>query len=278
MAATIRELAQIPKKEVLARLQRLGNAFEEWFVADGSESDRAPGLHPSEISKCLRKAVYGVHGTPRKGQPPSSWKWRFWHGHAIHDRMQATLAKFAATYTGSSDAVVEFEKELECSPEVSEAAAQWGIMGHADGLLTVYPHPGSPPALRVIVEIKSKSADEFEKMITSQAGPEEDHLDQATIYQACLDVPTAWILYFDKGSQTYTRPEPPFVVTFQHARWKTLQKRFAEIHELAAADTLPPRTEGIHCTFCSFRWTCNPEIVARKRRSHAPINLRWKPR
>ncbi len=272
--ATIDDLLNGDPDEVarlLERAARISTLFEEHLEEDdGGEKERHWGIHASEL-QCARKAVYSLTGTERRGAKiDKAWKRRFKIGHAVHDMFQADFEKLAAKWRLRPGWRVTFEPEVPISPELQEVAAEWLIYSHCDGVFTVRDEQDIP-LLRIALEMKSMSPGEYEKL----REPKPEHLEQATVYMKCLDVPVTWFLYYNKGNQNYTPSHnPTFFVKFNPAVWEGIEKKIINVHKHNAAGKLPPRQEGVGCEFCAFSWTCQPAHMKKRSGVHVP-NGKW---
>lgn len=275
-------LAKRPEDVPLKSLATQISAMYEEFLEDeeGDSHERPPGLHASEVSGCPRKAVYTLCGTEKREKTETHmskrvWKRRFKIGHKIHDMFQEDFERMARK-TGlhkhlGAGYTIEFTKEVTINPTKGMYySSKWDIYSHCDGIFVIRNAAGDA-LLRVALEIKSMAPDDFEK--TNKPKPE--HVEQAHVYMACIDVPFAWFLYYNKGNQNYTGSDNAnFFITFDPALWKELEERFEMFHMHAALKTLPQREEGIVCEFCPYGWTCQPRFLARRQGFHlAPPRL-----
>jgi CRISPR/Cas system-associated exonuclease Cas4 (RecB family) len=169
-----------------------------------------------------------------------------------------------------SGGLMEFEDEIKISPELQPLAEKWYITSSADGRFTIRDVPGGPPVLRIGLEIKTEAPDGYSKL----TAPKEEHIDQAHIYMACLDVPVFWFLYINKGNQNNTGSDGPFFITFDHDRWARIEQKMAECHDAAEKNELPPREESMVCQFCPYAYTCQPPSQGRSNRKLVPL---WRP-
>lgn len=245
----------------------LNDMYDDFIVLEQDGHDRAPGIHASELYPCLRKPYYSLTGVPRKPNVSKFWKQRFKVGTAIHLMLQQDFHKLAkrsqrgeamrvaAALALQMDCYVEFEDELEVSPEKQELARHYNLHSHCDGIFTFYKMDTGEVVLRVGLEIKSEAPDGYAKL----TAPKEEHVRQAHIYMACLDLPLMWFFYMNKGNQNNTPSKSPFLITWQPKVWLEIQDRMNVIHQHAAEGVLPARTEGIWCEFCPWAYTCMPQ-------------------
>lgn len=252
--------------EGLAIAENLGKQFGAFMnarhrgfaytVQVHGEKTRAPGIHASELSGCERRAVYSMLGTDHRSGPTEGvikWNMRFHAGHAFHALIQNGFQRMAEASGGQ----LSVQEEVRISPAISAVAKEWSIHSSCDLVVVVRSLWETGATLRIAVEIKTASPQEFAKL----TAPKPEHLDQLTIYQKCLDIPLGWILYINKGNQNYTPASPPFVVPFDKARWVDLENKMFSVHDHVANGTLPLRTESIACEFCAYAWTCQPKIL-----------------
>lgn len=244
--------------EIIKNASSFSQAYTSWICSKKSSgSDRAPGIHASEISGCPRRLVYSIMGTTRKPEPLDAvWHRRFNTGHAIHQMLQKEFHQMAQ----SSGGRIGFVDEVTITPERQEVAKQWVIRSSCDGLFTVTEKDGK--SWRMLLEIKTASPMEFEKL----RRPKLEHIEQAHVYMACLGVPVTWMLYWNKGNQNITGTNnPEFLVKFDKTIWSGLEQRFQQAHTDAFKKNLPDRQESIACEFCAFSYTCNPKYLKRRK-------------
>jgi hypothetical protein len=242
--------------------------YERFLAEEPPDGNhRSPGIHAAECSGCERKVVYSILKTERRDEAAPVWRKRFKIGHAIHDMFQKDFERMM----GRKDFSISFVPEVNIDPECgSYNAAKWDIYSHTDGIFVIHDLAGNP-LIRVVLEIKTASPGEFEKL----KAPEEAHVEQAHVYMACLDVPLTWFLYYNKGNQNYTGSDnPSFFIKYNPKIWADLEARFERMHIAAATGELPDRVEGIVCEFCAFAHTCNPKILMRRQGVHQP-HAKW---
>lgn len=266
-----------------SKLGELWNEFikqdaepHQYTIHDGGETGRSAGIHASEMSKCMLKLVYSIMGVERRVQVESTdpnMKLRFRTGTAIHAMIQSDFKRMATWYSQENfhhGYALTFESELTIRKDLQEAAQAWELSSHCDGAFTFWqwrqeqhdPYEWHwTEYLRVGVEIKTSSDAQYEK----RKGPEADHLEQTCLYQACLDLPLMWVLYYNKSNSNFTTPYAPWLFKFDKHRWENeLEMRFAKAHHLAETKQMPPRTEGKHCSWCPFSYVCQPQVLNRQ--------------
>ena len=250
------------------------NETYSYTVTDYGEAERAVGIHASEMSKCQRRLVYGIMGIPRKAEPADpNMKLRFRTGTAVHAMLQTDFRRMAEWYTKKyqfQGYALSFDQELSVKPELQQLAKEWGIHSSCDGCFTFWSwntYSNSWEAyLRLGVEIKTSSAPTYE----SRRKPDHDHTEQTCLYQACLDLPLMWVLYYNKSNSNFTSPRAPWLFKFDEHLWKNeLEKRFADSHRRAVTPgTLPDRVTGKHCDWCPFAYECKPPS---RKTSNTPV-------
>lgn len=253
-------------KEFVARAMNLSRWYDQWKQQDpggytytvevGASRKRTAGIHASEVSTCPRKAVYTMTGMEQhEGERKVNMQRRFNMGHAVHAMTQKECELLAA-WLSQGDQTVTFEDEVGIHPKLQEVAAQWGLYSSCDGVFTFAYQ--NVPYLRIGLEIKTKSALEYEKL----KAPEPSHLEQTCIYMAALDLPLMWTLYYNKSNSNYTPTEPPFLFKFDSNLWQSkLIPRFREFHRMAQTGEVAPAVEGFHCQWCPYTWTCQPKTL-----------------
>ena len=234
----------------------------EYRVVDFGEGTRTPGFHASEITGCHRQLVYSVAGCERRKNPclDVNMKMRFRIGTAVHAMIQAEFTRIAANSGGH----LHFEEEIKISPEHQEVAKQWNIHSHIDGIFTFskwYPeHNRWGSYMRVGLEIKTQSAGAYE----DNKEPLEYHKDQTCVYMKCLDLPLMWVLYYNKSNSNITTPYSPYLFKYDPDRWEKITRVIQSGSEYVRKGELPPREEGKPCTWCSYAWHCQPEMLKKK--------------
>jgi hypothetical protein len=274
----LRTLSSEARFNFVQQASLLSGYYEQWKAQDNGgytyqvdvagSKERAPGIHASEISKCLRRLTYSISGEMRK--PPTgqdrdvNMQMRFNIGHAVHGMLQHEFQLMCAWLnegifkgTGWS---AHFMPEVRIHPGVSELARVWNMHSSCDGVFCF--DLNGETVLRVAVEIKTKSGPEFDKL----RAPEPDHVEQAHLYQAALNVPLLWFVYYNKSNSNFTKAVAPYLIQFSDEVWdKRLVPRFTEATEHANKSTLPGRAEGMFCRWCPFAWTCNPPSLKRRK-------------
>jgi CRISPR/Cas system-associated exonuclease Cas4 (RecB family) len=242
--------------DLLKQASSLSQQFDEYLRGSSrGEEHRAPGIHASEVTGCERRIVYSLLDYPRSGGSTDNvWRKRFMMGTAVHEMLQKEMHKWAVR-TGH---VITFEDEIAISPRLQQMAVKWNIYSHCDGRFTVRNTWDGPAIYRSLLEIKTMSPAEFKDL----KAPKEEHIGQAHVYMACLDVPMIWLLYWNKGNQNTTGTDNPnFLIKFNPRKWKELEARFERVHQAAALERLPDREESIRCEFCAFSQHCQPSIL-----------------
>lgn len=250
--------------------------YYEYTVIDHGERSRTGGIHASEMSKCALKVHYSITNTERKVLPGSvdpNMKMRMRLGTAIHAMVQTDFDRMAKWYTANNSYLgmaMTFESELKVGAALQEVAAAWELSSSCDGAFTFWRWDGQRwvPYLRVGLEIKSSSDGQF----TSRKKPDFDHAEQTCLYQACLDLPLMWVLYYNKNNCNFTTPYAPWLFKFDRQKWeRDLEMRFAKAHHHAETGQQPEKTEGMHCQWCAFAWTCKPKVLSRTSFNATPV-------
>ena len=240
----------------------------DYSVTDFGERQRSPGIHGSEMSKCLLKVVYSLLGTERRVMSETvdvNMKMRMRLGTAVHAMLQNDFHRMAAWYTANNyqhGLALSFQDEIPIKKDLQEVAKKWDLSSSCDGAFTFWRWDGAQwvPYLRVGVEIKTSS----DKQFVDRKKPDPDHMEQTCMYQAVLDLPLMWVVYYNKSNSNFTTPYAPWLFKFDRHLWENeLQPRFAKAHQHAQTRQLPERTEGMHCQWCPFAWSCGPRILSR---------------
>lgn len=263
-----------PPAEVAAHIEQakqLSALYDDYIALVQDGHDRAPGIHASELYPCMRQAYYSVTGVARKPNVSKFWKQRFKMGTHIHLMVQEdfhALAKrsqkgeamrVASAMAEEMDCSIEFEDELTISPKHQQLAAHYKIYSHCDGVFTFRNKTTGEVTLRVGLEIKSEAPDGYEKL----KEPKHEHVRQAHIYMACLDLPLMWFFYMNKGNQNNTKSEAPYLITWRPDVWAELEQRIMTVHDYVDRGETPPRNETIVCEFCAWSYTCQPSAATK---------------
>lgn len=277
---TLSDLAR-PEEELaplIAQAQRLGDLWLEFIKQDtdaheyavtiGGEKDRSAGIHASEMSKCMLRLVYSIAGVERKPDAQAqkaNMKLRFRTGSAVHSMIQSDFKRMAAWYTKNHQAqgwALTFASELPVRKDLQEIAKAWDLSSSCDGAFTfwVWDNGIWRPYIRLGLEIKTSSDAQF----AERKKPEADHLEQTCLYQATLDLPLMWLLYYNKSNSNFTTPFAPWLFKFDKNLWeRELEVRFAKAHHHAETKQMPERTEGMHCSWCPFAYVCQPKVLTK---------------
>lgn len=245
-------------EHLFGRASMLSQMFDEYLSQSSrGEEHRAPGIHASEVYGCDRRIVYSLLNYPRSGKGTDlTWRRRFMMGSAVHEMLQREFHKWAL----SSNHTVTFQDEIPINPHTSAMAAKWHIFSHCDGKFVVRESWDGPAIFSCLLEIKTASPAEFQNL----REPKPEHIEQAHVYMACLNVPMIWFLYWNKGNQNTTGTDNPnFLVRFNKNKWAELEAKFERVHQAAILEQLPDRTEGVACQFCAFSQHCQPQTLNR---------------
>lgn len=256
--------------------KKLSDMYDEFLQLEQEKPDdgsRPPGIHASELYPCLRKPVYSLTQTEPRRRVAKFWLQRFKVGTAIHEMLQNDFKRMAKrSAIGMAMRVAEkqaeelncrvsFEAEVPVSPHYQELAKHYQLYSHCDGVFTFSDHKTDAPLLRVGLEIKTEAPDQYDKL----KEPKPEHMRQAHLYMAALDLPLLWFLYMNKGNQNNTNSNAPYLVVWQPKIWEEIEDRMKTVHQLVADGVMPERSEGIWCEFCPWSWTCQPKNLYQPR-------------
>lgn len=221
---------------------------------------RSAGIHASELSgTCQRPVWYSLTGEQRTdAELDPFWKKKFRVGHVYHAMVQEDWRRLCE----KSNGMLTFEREVRIDPELQLIAKQYDIQSSCDGVINFHDQPGGPPVMRVGLEIKTESPDQYKDL----KKPKDQHLRQTCVYMKCLDVPLLWTMYINKGTQNEVPSKPPWIFDFDHKLWNTIESEVKHIVHLATVNEIPDRSEGIWCEFCGYGAACQPDYLAKKAR------------
>lgn len=166
-------------------------------------------------------------------------------GHAIHLQLQAYLLACAERNKE------EFDFEVDINPEICEIADRYDLSGHTDGSYRIKDEQDD---IKVGVEIKSINDNGYKDLTK----PHREHQTQATIYQACLDLPVMIFLYYNKNDSSIAE----YVQVFDPDLWEAITTKLDHVREYAMKGREPEREVSRSCTYCSYRHICKPPRAA----------------
>lgn len=153
-----------------------------------------------------------------------------------------------------SEGEIEFTPEAGVNPQNNSVADRYDISGHTDGIVQVNTPEG---VVRFGLEIKTINDAGYKKTNS----PHGHHITQATVYQACFDLPVFLFLYYNKNDSTMSE----FVHIYDHKRWEAIQKRLNAVRSSAMTNEAPDRETSWQCATCRWKGVCKPP----KKMSHA---------
>lgn len=224
---------------------------------------RSAGIHASELSgECRRPVWYSLQGTARSDiDLDPFWKKKFRVGHVYHAMVQEDWRRLCE----KSNGMLTFESEVRISPDLRGVAEQYDIQSSCDGRICFHDFPGGPAVMRMGIEIKTESPDQFKDL----KEPKLQHRRQTCVYMRCLDVPLMYTQYINKGTQNIVPSKPPWIFSFDFNLWNEIEQEAKQVIHLATINELPPRKEGIWCEFCGYNQTCQPSTLTKKAKRDA---------
>lgn len=250
---------QAEVEKALDVVRSLSTKYNKYLTEKEDSNHRAPGIHASEVSGCARRLAYAILGTHRTTNVRPQSQLIFDVGKQLHLMLQEDFKKFCKTPLKHYERpmTITFEEEVRISPDRQPLAAEWNIQSSCDGVFTIETEEVST---RLVLEIKTSRSTKYEKL----RAPQPEHIEQAHVYMAALDIPFAWFLYMNKDTQNYTGTDAQrFVIPFDAVIWSRLERRFASVTEAAHSGVLPPKEISLDCNDCPYFFTCNPLNVPR---------------
>jgi CRISPR/Cas system-associated exonuclease Cas4 (RecB family) len=244
----------------------LSDVYDDFVFLDNEDRPRAPGIHASELYPCMRKSVYSVMDVEKRPHVEKFWKQRFKVGHALHAMLQNDfhrMAKRSASgqamrraeeLADKNNWVMSFEDEVKIHPDIQALAKTYNIHSACDGIFTFRDRVTGEVMLRVGLEIKTASPDDYKGLTDVK----HEHLRQGHLYMGVLDLPLMWFFYMNKGNQNNTNSSAPFLVVWRPEVWAEVAERCSEVLDRAARRDLPERTETVMCQFCPWSHACKP--------------------
>lgn len=260
MLATIADLerGQQVLNPFLEIATSLSTMYEEYLTSDEGDAHlRDPGIHASELG-CARRVYYTLLGEKKKSKVPLKWKKRFEHGKVVHAMVQQQLGEMARRTGG----LITFDPEVKIHSRFQKIAAELHLDSSTDGLFEFRRAVGEQPHTRVIFELKTEAPDGY----TDLKKPKPEHVEQVHLYMKALDVPVAWIMYYNKGDQNNTASYAPWFIAYDETIWQRIEKKCRVALQMAETRTPPDRVEGIWCEFCPYRDkdVCGPKYLAQR--------------
>lgn len=211
---------------------------------------RKAGIHPSALySSCLLKIYYEAIGVQAQLVHEARDLFIFDIGTAVHDMLQ----RF-----GKEGAWGEYYK-AEVAIGETELAKSLMIEGHADAdnIIVIDDIPGAPIfEVGVVHEYKTINNAGFDGL---KGKPKPGHVQQATIYSACLDRPVVVYLYFNKDNSNLQ----DFPIAYQPEVWEKMSQKVLAVKNAIETGTPPPGSVGYDCSQCAYVYQC-PVYAAAK--------------
>jgi len=230
------------KMSIKADIQ-LGDSGRRTHVFHASMIGEKSGKQDDFPMGCQRKLFYSYTGAPSEGAVDPKLRRIFDTGTAVHSQLQAYLSLIAQRSEGE----IEFTPEAGVNPKNNAVADKYDISGHTDGIVQVTTPQG---VVRFGLEIKTIN-DAGYKTTNS---PHGHHLTQATVYQACFDLPLFLFLYYNKNDSKMSE----FIHVFDPRRWDAIQRRLNNVRAAAMSDGVPDRETSWQCATCNWKGVCKP--------------------
>ncbi len=262
------------RSQLIARAMMISEIYGRWTAAYNrsysytveitANKERPPGVHASEVSKCLRQATYSLIGAEKKHNDTDTadvnMQRRMNLGNAVHAMLQKEFELMADWVNEVAQTkTLTYTPEVRIHPDHQALSKQYESYSSCDGIFTWW-YEGVP-YIRLGHEIKTKSDPQYEKL----AKPDADHALQTCFYQAHLDLPLMWVHYYNKSNSNMTNTEPPYFFQFDKELWETkLRPSIEAVHAHRRSNTLPERTEGMQCGWCAYGHLCKPNFLTRQ--------------
>lgn len=246
-----------------------------WVYEEHEERNNAD-IHASTIHKCLKHIWYNCAGYSDQAINNITPEGRlvFDHGHALHHMFQSygrrgawgSPSDYQAEVTILPTEIEAIEKKTHVLPE----AIKYRVRSSVDAVLWKYVVPNvrglGDVSVRLIHEYKSIGPGKPKKDGTlfggfaDLKGPKVEHKQQIAVYQHCLNVPIAVVIYYDKGFDRFA----DFPVPYDSITWNYVRGRIDRVLQLADTNTIPPweETSAVfnpsECSYCEFAHICKP--------------------
>ena len=196
---------------------------------------------------CGRQLYYSYIGAPSEGAFEPKFRRILDTGTALHGQLQAYMHEVAKRSEGE----LTFADEVDMHPGINSVADQYDISGHTDGIIEIL----AKWKVRHMLEIKTINTVGYAKT----NGAHDEHIMQATVYMACMDIPAMLFLYYNKNDSSMAE----FLEIFSQRRWDAICKKLDHIRELAIREELPEREVSYNCNYCRWKGICKPPKRAR---------------
>lgn len=229
-------------------------SYMSYLKSSYRKSDRSGVFHPSALGMCGRRNAYEYLGYAHDDKYLDIRTAEiFEFGHLLHGLVQGRLSKLPVP--GGSLRVLN---EVP-TPKGDQLKRLYSLAGTSDSLLEI---TGSDGSQRGILEIKSIGAKGMEEV--RAIGPKLAHLYQIHIYMYRFDCPIGWVFYYCKDNSEVE----VFPLIFDDNIFQEALDKVGGWKKLADAGSLPDREESwFGCKECSYRSTCRPSILERRRKS-----------
>lgn len=214
------------------------------FSASDIGNTTGKSLCGNYMMGCARLLFYRyVEEEPRENIDPRTRR-IFNTGTKIHEQLQEYLADLVKETEGTE----AFADEVSINRKTSEVAAEFELDTTTDGIYEI--NIVGEIEARFGLEIKSINKAGFDSL----GSPKPQHVVQAIVYMACLDLPVMQLLYYCKNDSVMAE----FTVPFDHDVWQAVVNKINFVREHAIEGTLPSQEVGYHCRQCRYKHICKP--------------------
>jgi len=212
-----------------------------------SAPERLPGIHASEVTKCLRMAKFTLNKEAKQGTRVDMLR-RFYIGHAVHEMLQNAWTAACRARGGS----VTFEPEVEIAD--TPLGKELNLRSKSDGVFT-FLSPSGEPYARIGLEIKTEDPEAWKKLTR----PRMSHIKQVQVYMAALSLPMMYFAYINKSTGETTPFGEKFCHVFDPDMWEVIKNDILRVLSSKSVYDLPRAAETFSCTICPYRGPCGPQ-------------------
>jgi CRISPR/Cas system-associated exonuclease Cas4 (RecB family) len=218
----------------------------------------------SEISTCVRRAYYSAANVPKQDLVPHDTAMRFLQGHVMHELLQSALRQGALlTMEKHPELRIHFEPEIEVGE--TPLGKELNLHSSCDGVVTFEQlDQGEWSVLaRIGVEFKTMAGSTW----TKNASPQKEHIEQALVYMATLDLGMMWFAYVSKDNLAVTPFASPYNYAFDEAAWQQVRAKIETVIEAVKKRSAPEVKASSYCYSCTYKPICDPhkqDVVWRK--------------
>jgi hypothetical protein len=222
-------------------------------------------IHPSQVTKCIKKLWYDCAGFTQQAEEiidPRTQR-TFDLGHAWHHTVQGYGRRGAWSDPSDYRDEVPFDPDMvtERGDPKFPVAKQFLLHGSVDAIISRYIIPQVPMLgdvmVRMVHEYKTINSNGFQNL----KKPKPEHKWQAMIYAAVFDIPLVVFLYLNKD----TSAQIDYPISFDPILWGQIQQKIEIVKYYLQVEQMPPWDitsavrDPAECKQCGYVKICRPD-------------------